>query len=111
MVLANSNREGEEPGRQIRLVCCSEPGAWGKLRSAELALIPKCHYVTCAQLGVVRQKQIRDTKQSCFDAGNGFSSSAAFVTMMKTAYFRDRENLAGVGGLYSARFRTVFLQS
>ncbi len=39
------------------------------------------------------------------------SGSPALVTMMKTTDLRDRKNWAGLGPLYIARFRTVFLES
>ena len=40
----------------------------------------------------------------------GVSGSAALVTMMKATDFRDRDNRAGIGQLYAARFRTIFLE-
>ena len=42
--------------------------------------------------------------------GTGSSGSQALVTMMKTTDLRDRDNPAGTGHLYIARFRTIFLQ-
>ena len=34
----------------------------------------------------------------------------ARITVMKTTDLRDRDNRAGIGQLYFARFRTIFLQ-
>jgi hypothetical protein len=42
--------------------------------------------------------------------GRGSSGSSAFVTMMKPTDLRDRDNRAGIGRLYVARFRAIFLQ-
>jgi hypothetical protein len=64
-----------------------------------------------SESGRTSSRQAKRSKPDRLLGRNSLRGTPALVTMMKATDPPDRENRAGIGGLYVARFGAIFLQS